>query len=808
MLTWLLFLLGAYLLGSVSFALILGTLNGINIREHGSGNVGATNLGRALGKKWGLTCFFLDLGKGLVPVLAYGFVAGLITSDDAIGAQPMLQWLSVGVAAVIGHVFPVFLKFKGGKGVATSAGALLGFWPVLSVPVLAAGVAWFIVTKTTAYVGLASVIAAAVLPLFVVGFALAMGYEVGEIAVCGSVTALLAAMVIVRHRSNIARLRAGTEDKGFDAVFERDDASGAAKLVLDAEHVLLVADEAVQGVGDGVGFLGVAQGLGEFVEGALALALVLGVVDRVAGGVADDVVGAARAMDGDAGEAESSLLLDDAVGGGVVGEHEHDRARGHDVFDGDFIKPEEVADDAGLAGVDDARGLAELGGDGDFVSGDLRDVAPAHPAGDPLQDNQQRPERDDHRLDGVGGEGCEGLGLGGTKGLGDDLAENQDEQGHDGAADRDRPAAPDDQDLGADARSADRVSDGVEREDRGERAIEAGLHRLEQRTAPAVFAVHQRHVRRGHRQQAGLKHRTEERDPDRQAEAMDGQVEQQLCEMLGIFEVTQVETIQSLWSGCGQVARVTLPNASTVVVKHVKMPEQIHHPRGWETDRSAQRKVRSYEVEACWYDRWSGRCAGTASNCRVPRCLGQSSWGDERLLILEDIDASGFDRRLTDVTLDELTACIHWLASFHALFLGQHADGLWSKGTYWHLDTRPDEYDALEDGPLKQAAHTIDAALDASPYQTIVHGDAKLANFCFSADNRVAAVDFQYVGGGCGMKDLAYLVGGCLDSDECFALETEVLAIYFDALKRALDKHSNPADTRALEADWLRTTGT
>lgn len=213
MLYWLLFLVGAYLLGSVSFALILGRLNGINIREHGSGNVGATNLGRALGKKWGIICFLLDLGKGLAPVLAYGLWTGMMTTDEAIGAQPMLQWLAVGVAAVIGHVYPIFLKFKGGKGVATSAGALLGFWPVLTVPALAACVVWFLVTKATAYVGLASVIAAAVLPFFVVGFAILLGYEAGEIIVCSSVSALLAAMVIVRHRTNIARLRAGTEGK-------------------------------------------------------------------------------------------------------------------------------------------------------------------------------------------------------------------------------------------------------------------------------------------------------------------------------------------------------------------------------------------------------------------------------------------------------------------------------------------------------------------------------------------------------------------------------------------------------------------
>lgn len=210
---WVIWLVAAYVLGSVSFALILGKINGINIREHGSGNVGATNLGRTLGKKWGILCTLLDMGKGLIPVLGYGLSSGLVTSDEPIGYLAMLQWLAVGVAAVVGHVFPVFLKFKGGKGVATSAGALFGFWPVLTVPALAAFVVWFVVTKATAYVGLASVAAAAVLPVFVVGFGWAMGYEAGEIAVCGGVSGLLATLVIVRHRSNIKRLLAGTEDK-------------------------------------------------------------------------------------------------------------------------------------------------------------------------------------------------------------------------------------------------------------------------------------------------------------------------------------------------------------------------------------------------------------------------------------------------------------------------------------------------------------------------------------------------------------------------------------------------------------------
>ncbi|MEM9346474.1 MAG: phosphotransferase [Planctomycetota bacterium] len=282
---------------------------------------------------------------------------------------------------------------------------------------------------------------------------------------------------------------------------------------------------------------------------------------------------------------------------------------------------------------------------------------------------------------------------------------------------------------------------------------------------------------------------------------IDPQLEQHLCQALGVSGVNGLETIQNLWSGCGRVARVILDDASPVVIKHVKMPDRLRHPRGWDTDRSAQRKVRSYEVETRWYSQWARRCS---ASCRVPRYMGHASWSDERLLILEDIDASGFDRRLTQVSLEQLDACIRWLASFHATFLGERPDGLWDKGTYWQLGTRPDEYDALPEGPLKRAARSIDNALDNSPYQTLVHGDAKPANFCFSADNKVAAVDFQYVGGGCGMKDLAYLVGGCLDSEECFELETHVLATYFAALKQALHERGSTADTEQLEADWRR----
>ncbi|MFK7790411.1 MAG: phosphotransferase family protein [Phycisphaeraceae bacterium] len=295
---------------------------------------------------------------------------------------------------------------------------------------------------------------------------------------------------------------------------------------------------------------------------------------------------------------------------------------------------------------------------------------------------------------------------------------------------------------------------------------------------------------------------------------MDQQLQQHICRIVGASAVVELQTIQSLWSDCGQVAKVRWVGGDTgkvpgsgAVMKHVKMPSRIDHPRGWNTDRSTQRKVRSYEVETRWYAEYSERCPAA---CRVPGYGGQAEWVDERLLMLEDLDASGFGRRLTHATGQALNACIEWLAAFHATFLGDRPDGLWDKGTYWHLDTRPDEYAAMQDGPLKSAAKRIDAALDASPFQTLVHGDAKLANFCFSTDTKtrgataVAAVDFQYVGAGCGMKDLAYLVGGCLDAKACFDQEAQLLDTYFTALNTALSNRAIPINTRALEADWRR----
>jgi len=264
----------------------------------------------------------------------------------------------------------------------------------------------------------------------------------------------------------------------------------------------------------------------------------------------------------------------------------------------------------------------------------------------------------------------------------------------------------------------------------------------------------------------------------------------------------EIEVIQSLWSGYGKIVRYGLIDSpmQNVVVKHVQFSNLIQHPRGWNTDLSHQRKLKSYQVEMAWYQQWNKLCG---EDSRVPHCLALTSDKNEVFIVLEDLDESGFSGRRTSVSMTEIKTCLSWLANFHATFMGKKPEGLWDIGTYWHLDTRPDELKALNDPELKQAAILIDQKLKNSPFQTFVHGDAKLANFCFSQNGQsVAAVDFQYVGGGCGIKDVAYFIGSCLDEDECQQCESELLDFYFYTLKQALKKQHQTMDGDAIERDW------
>jgi len=265
----------------------------------------------------------------------------------------------------------------------------------------------------------------------------------------------------------------------------------------------------------------------------------------------------------------------------------------------------------------------------------------------------------------------------------------------------------------------------------------------------------------------------------------------------------RVETvIQELWSGYGQILRITLTGGGrkTVVVKHVTMPMESRHPRGWNSNLSHERKVFSYQVETEWYQSWSSRCD---ERCRIPEFLSFARDGENVLLVLEDLDVSGYPARRTSVDWKQIELCLQWLAEFHATFLGEIPSGLWETGTYWHLETRPEELDALDDEPLKSAAAAIDQKLNAARFQTLVHGDAKLANFCFSeSGDQVAMLDFQYVGSGCGMKDVAYFLGSCLDEASCEAQEEALLTSYFASLRDALNRRKPEIDADAVIAEW------
>ncbi|MEM6293062.1 MAG: phosphotransferase [Myxococcota bacterium] len=280
---------------------------------------------------------------------------------------------------------------------------------------------------------------------------------------------------------------------------------------------------------------------------------------------------------------------------------------------------------------------------------------------------------------------------------------------------------------------------------------------------------------------------------------MDAEIQARVCAAVGADAVTGTHVVQSLWSGYGTIVRCTVDGPiGSVIVKRVQWPTARTHPRGWSSDRGHARKVRSYAVEQAWYRDFAPRCD---VGCRVARCYVAEALDDGVFLILEDLDAAGYGARPAG---DDAVAhaCLRWLASFHATFLQTSPDGLWPVGTYWHLDTRPDELAAMPDGALKNASSRLDAALRTGP-QTLVHGDAKLANFCLRPDaSAAAAVDFQYVGGGSGIKDVAYFLGSCFDEDAMEAKAGPMLDEYFAALRHALQARRPDVDADAVEAHW------
>ena len=212
------FFVAAYLLGSIPFGYLLGKFKGIDIREHGSKNIGATNVMRVLGKGFGVAALLLDMLKGFIPAFV---LAGLVAGWEQSGRQ--LAGIVFGAGAILGHVFPCFLRFRGGKAVATGCGVFLALDPLATVGAFAV---WGSVVMTARYVSVGSMAGAAALPVFLL---LLHNTKLSPYLPSVAFGVAVAVLVVVRHRANLRRLRAGTEPRLGESEEDRQTRLKAAE---------------------------------------------------------------------------------------------------------------------------------------------------------------------------------------------------------------------------------------------------------------------------------------------------------------------------------------------------------------------------------------------------------------------------------------------------------------------------------------------------------------------------------------------------------------------------------------------------
>ncbi len=313
-----------------------------------------------------------------------------------------------------------------------------------------------------------------------------------------------------------------------------------------------------------------------------------------------------------------------------------------------------------------------------------------------------------------------------------------------------------------------------------------------------------------------------------------------------LSSVSQGRQLQPLWSGYGDLVQFDLlvninecDSLLSIVAKWVKPPLEVNHPRGWQSNLAHQRKITSYQVEKNAYALFNQTqvLENWPTGLRMPYCYHASidNGSQQQLLVLEDLNQSGFSQRFDRLSVSMTYGCIQWLADLHGYFLidrekGKntpfHLDnfltldksltfaqglyepyGTWPVGSYWHLATRPDEWQAMPNSKLKEQAGLLDKTLNELRFQTLIHGDAKVANFCFSNPQQgeayeVAALDFQYLGMGCGMKDVIYFLGSCLTETECEQNWQTLLDLYFFRLKETLASLNSSIPVDELETEW------
>lgn len=276
-----------------------------------------------------------------------------------------------------------------------------------------------------------------------------------------------------------------------------------------------------------------------------------------------------------------------------------------------------------------------------------------------------------------------------------------------------------------------------------------------------------------------------------------------ILKVTGASGIDRKEPVQELWSGYGYIYRLFLLNSNypSVIIKWIQPPHIERHPRGWNTSVGNLRKLKSYEIEANWYANYNDF---QYQGLKYPAIYGQLKKDKVQLLVLEDLTCTGFYAKETKLSDDEIVLVLKWLAGFHATFLGKTPYKLWEVGTYWHLETRPEELVRMKNWRLKEAASDIDAILNACRFKTIVHGDAKQANFAFNDSKEVAAFDFQYTGGGSGIKDVVYFMSSCLTASQMTEKEDGLLNTYFEELKKKLHPKMSGDELHELESEWRK----
>ncbi|MDC8831279.1 phosphotransferase [Alteromonas gilva] len=273
-----------------------------------------------------------------------------------------------------------------------------------------------------------------------------------------------------------------------------------------------------------------------------------------------------------------------------------------------------------------------------------------------------------------------------------------------------------------------------------------------------------------------------------------------LSSLLDDKHLCQFELVQPLWSDFGQLLRCYSPaRQSTLIIKLISVPKTFNHPHGFSTSTSQQRKLRSYRIEQHFYLEYGALC----ETATIADLVIADQRDGVQVLVLGDLNALGYTARHTSLSVSQCRVVLAWLAAFHAKFMNIAPNGLWPQGSYWHLATRQDEWHNMPDGELKQQAAQLDELLQRCPWRTLIHGDAKVANFCFSqSGDAVAAVDFQYVGGGIGVQDVCYFLGSAL-SERQQARSTEAcLDYYFSHLKTHLAARFKPPQINQICAQW------